>query len=57
MSAFGKDPLLGIKSIKSSCACVYYLGEGDSDVQLDKDTNSGEEGELLASLGGSAPQV
>lgn len=59
MSAFGgKDPLLGIKSINlSSCACVYYFGEGDSDVQLDKDTNSGEEGELLASLGGSSPQV
>lgn len=49
-----KAPLLGIKCVNLlSCACVYYLGEGDTDVQLDKDTSSGEEGELLSSLGGS----
>lgn len=27
------------------CLCLLLFGEGDCDVQLDKDTNSGEEGE------------
>lgn len=50
----GVASVLGIKCINlSSCACVYCSGGGASDVQLDKDTNSGVEGELLASLGSS----
>ena len=50
----GVASVLGIKCVNLfSCACVYCFGEGDCDVQLDKDTNSGVEGELLASLGGS----
>lgn len=49
----GVASVLGIKSVNLfSCACVYCFGEGDCDVQLDKDTNSGVE-ELLASLGSS----
>lgn len=34
------------------CLCLLLFGEGDCDVQLDKDTSSGKEGEreLLASL-------
>lgn len=50
----GVASVLGIKCVNLfSCACVHCFGEGDCDVQLDKDTNSGVEGELLASLGGS----
>lgn len=59
MPAFGGvASVLGIKCVNLlSCACGYCFGKGDCDVQLDKDTNSGVEGELLASLGGSWPQV
>lgn len=49
----GVASVLGIKCVNLfPCACVYCFG-GDCDVQLDKDTNTGVEGELLASLGGS----
>lgn len=45
----GVASVLGIKYVNLfSCACVHCFGEGDCDVQLDKDTNSGVEGELLA---------
>lgn len=38
----GVAPVLGIKYVNLfSCACVHCFGEGDCDVQLDKDTNSG----------------
>lgn len=50
----GVASVLGIKCVNLfSCACVSCFGEGDCDVQLDKDTNSGVEGELLAFLGSS----
>lgn len=50
----GVASVLGIKCVNLfPCTCVYCFWEGDCDVQLDKDTDSGEEGELLASLGGS----
>lgn len=43
----GVASVLGIKCVNLfSCACVYCFGEGGCDVQLGKDTNSGEE-ELL----------
>lgn len=53
----GVASVLGIKCVNLfSCACVYCFGEGDYDVQLNKDTDSDME-ELLASLGSSRPQV
>lgn len=54
----GVASVLGIKCVNLfPCACVYCsVGrEGGCDVQFD--TNRGEEGGLLASLGGSWPQV
>lgn len=49
----GVASVLGIKCVNLfPCTCVYCFWEGDCDVQLDKDTDSGEE-ELLASLGGN----
>lgn len=39
----GVASVLGIKCVNLfSCACVYCFGEG-TDVQLDKDTDSGAE--------------
>lgn len=43
----GVASVLGIKCVKLfSCACVHCFGEGNCDVQLDKDTNSGVEGTI-----------
>lgn len=40
----GVASVLGIKCVNLfPCACVYCLGEGGCDVQLDKDTDSGAE--------------
>ena len=40
----GVASVLGIKCVNLfSCACVYCSGEGNYDVQLGKDTNSGVE--------------
>lgn len=42
----GVASVLGIKCVNLfSCACVYCFGEGGCDVQLDKDTNRGVEGD------------
>lgn len=54
----GVASVLGIKCVNLfPCACVYCFGEGDCDVQLNMDTNSGVEEELPASLGSGRTQV
>ena len=48
----GVASVLGIKCVNLfTCACDYCFGEGDCDVDLDKDTNCGAEGEVLVPLG------
>lgn len=50
----GVASVLGIKCVNLfSCACVYCFGEGNCDAQMDEDTGSEVEEELLASLGSS----